>query len=86
MWYKEASVSDSVGKVSDELIINRIRKEFLKTHSRFPCTSEQDRIFKRVKNFIKKRYNSIYYLRKELLERKINNIINEVFEVMNLRV
>jgi len=81
-----AVVSDSVDKLSNELIINKIRKEYLKTHCRFPSQSELDRILKRVRNLIKKRYNSIYYLRKDMLERKITTIIDEVFSALRIRV
>lgn len=75
-----ASVENTVNRLADELISVKIRKEFLNKNNRFPSRSEEGQIKKRVYNLIKKRFNSIYDMRNEKLERKIQNLISEVFE------
>jgi hypothetical protein len=83
MWYKKASIENIVDKISNELLINRIRRAFLKKYSRFPDHIELDSILKRIKGFVKKRHNSLYYMRKENLERKVLKLVDEILEEFN---
>jgi hypothetical protein len=80
MWYRIASAQTAVEKVAQALIKQRIRKEFLNRTYRFPSKYELKIIEKRVNHLIKKKYSSIYRMRKDKLERKIKKLVDEVFQ------
>ena len=83
MWYVKASVENSVNTLSEELITARVRKAFLKKYSRFPDSQELKMFINRITSYIKRRHNSIYYMRKEQLEKKILKLIDEILEESN---
>lgn len=84
MWYKAASVSQTVEKIADELIRARIKKAYVAKTYRFPTKYESDIAMKKVKYKIKMHYGSVYSMRKDLMERKISKLVDQILDDMNI--
>jgi len=78
MWYKYASAEKAFNKMADQLLETSIKKQYWLVHHVFPSVQELNLAKKRAMNFIKNNYGSLWDLRNENMDRKIQSIVDEV--------
>ena len=84
MWYVTASVEQTVNKIAEELIRNRIRRAYVAAKNQYPTNYDLQLAMKRVKHKIKTQYNSIFFLRKETMEKKIAKLVDQVLSELKI--
>lgn len=84
MWYKLASAQTAFNKLANALINTKIRKEYFRVKGVFPSRYEMQTLERRAHHLIATKYGSLWDLRKETMERKIQTLVNEALEKLKI--